>query len=153
MFNYSELRKPDDKPIVYNLNQTAMRTKLRRYASGYKLPDLDDIVDKCMTLVRAWLNSGEISDEHDEEEAIKHCYMLIKRRASELGFDESRFGKVQSICWHCQNAVPKIFDGQYVRGCAWSIKKKPVPGWSAEKNVLEDKITYRVHECPRFCKG
>lgn len=66
-----------------------------------------------------------------------------------------------TICWGCANAVPKIDEqtGKYIRGCEWSIRRKPVPGWETYCFVdytYKDGKTlraYSVKSCPKFKEG
>ena len=67
-------------------------------------------------------------------------------------------GKIDTICWTCENAVPKYIDGEYIRGCSWSIGFVPVKGWevSAFKYAYTNKVkkeTYCVKKCPKYVKG
>lgn len=57
-----------------------------------------------------------------------------------------------TLCWRCKNAVP---GNGY--GCEWSVRKKPVEGWTARETKL--KIygntytkSYHVVKCPKFEK-
>ena len=55
------------------------------------------------------------------------------------------------LCWDCTHAVPSA-DG--TRGCPWSIRAKPVPGWTAERvkfNAGHD-YTYKIIGCPMFLR-
>ena len=59
----------------------------------------------------------------------------------------------ESICWHCENAVPG--NG---RGCSWSRYRVPVPGWVSidrkHKKISGEKcIGHKVQACPEFKKG
>lgn len=67
-------------------------------------------------------------------------------------------------CWTCRHAVPKkIFDlwiceEKYVRGCPWSIDRKPVRGWVAEKSEFintkgKTVPTYFIKSCPMYERG
>lgn len=65
-----------------------------------------------------------------------------------------------TLCWCCENAVPKKDkDGKYTAGCAWSIKRQPVPGWEVSQivNRYNDDGTiersYCVTRCPKFVRG
>lgn len=59
-------------------------------------------------------------------------------------------------CWYCKHEVPaRDKDGKYVRGCEWSINRRPVPGWTAKKqlyykNSVRKMYTYRIDDCPKF---
>ena len=61
-----------------------------------------------------------------------------------------------TICWDCRNAVP----GED-RGCSWSKKGKPVPGWDAQRRdvMSYDRHgstyveSYVVRACPEFING
>ena len=57
-----------------------------------------------------------------------------------------------TLCWHCVNAVPTK-EGD---GCSWSRKLRPVPGWRAEKRLINydtvQKESYLVHWCPQYRK-
>lgn len=69
-----------------------------------------------------------------------------------------RTEKPKTLCWDCVHSVPKRINGQYVRGCEWSIKRLPVIGWEAETKILrvaatDDCISYNVKSCPKFEKG
>lgn len=62
-------------------------------------------------------------------------------------------GKVPTLCWFCQNAVPDK-DGH---GCNWSRRSIPVDGWRAQKSRVHSQSTdmgsvesYHVEECPEF---
>ena len=78
------------------------------------------------------------------------CIFKTKKQRSE------QYVKPQSLCWDCENAVPKIRDGQYVQGCDWSISLKPVDGWNAYGRLYspiasgEIRMTYLVRSCPKF---
>lgn len=66
--------------------------------------------------------------------------------------------KIDTICWYCENAVPQIKDGEYIRGCSWSIGFVPVPGWEAStfRRACKGKVekeTYCVEKCPKYVKG
>lgn len=151
MFNYSEHKRTD--PIVYNANLTKIRINLRTYMRSLKVGRNlgEDILDECIELFRHWLNTGEIRDEKDEHMAMSRCRSLIKSRVCERGYNNSPIeGGNQTLCWVCQNAMPKIVNARYVCGCEWSIKRKPVPGWRATERTLEDRTTYKVIECPKF---
>ena len=59
-----------------------------------------------------------------------------------------------TLCWDCRNAVP---DERF--GCHWSMRKMPVPGWTADKHVQKGyeawgnpglHTTYKVVNCPMF---
>lgn len=59
----------------------------------------------------------------------------------------------QTLCWKCQNAVPNM----HGRGCEWSRRFKPVPGWDADEEEMcmsEDPprydTSYFVRSCPKF---
>lgn len=64
--------------------------------------------------------------------------------------------KPQSLCWDCENAVPKVHNGKYVQGCDWSIRLQPVKGWDASGRLYNPvasgdiRITYLVRSCPLF---
>lgn len=62
---------------------------------------------------------------------------------------------MQTLCWRCRHAVPRIENGRYVRGCSWSIQLKPVDGWTAtpvkkHENTCQEMRTWRVLACPNF---
>ena len=68
---------------------------------------------------------------------------------------------IQTLCWSCAKAVPSA-DGE--RGCPWSLKGKPVEGWSAIRRDLrlqspkkKDKASsvesYLVVACPLYRPG
>lgn len=64
-----------------------------------------------------------------------------------------------TLCWRCENAVP---DRAGLRGCTWSRRREPVPGWDAEqtwvhfargiknKNMPDGSVSYYVKACPEF---
>ena len=57
-------------------------------------------------------------------------------------------GTQQQLCWSCQQAVPAKRTG---RGCEWSVKAQPVPGWIAEpiqKPAIG--LTWLVRACPKY---
>lgn len=61
----------------------------------------------------------------------------------------------QTLCWTCENSVPKIEYGEYTRGCNWSINKLPVEGWEAEPTRIKHQgsiITpsFLVKNCPQY---
>lgn len=51
----------------------------------------------------------------------------------------------ESICLGCINSVPCVEDR---RGCEWSIRYMPVPGWKAVKTGT----SYLVSACPKYRK-
>lgn len=55
-----------------------------------------------------------------------------------------------NICFDCQNSVPNGED----RGCPWSERLEPVPGWTAKKIVRDINWhpfeTYEITACPLF---
>lgn len=62
--------------------------------------------------------------------------------------------KSSQLCWTCLNAVPNAEAG---RGCEWSTKFEPVPGWEAEEQQMRAiyrggprVTTYRVRGCPKY---
>lgn len=62
-----------------------------------------------------------------------------------------------TMCWRCQNAVPikDAESGEYIRGCNWSLNKKPVKGWKAKRNDIRLSAkssveSYIVDKCPMF---
>ena len=70
---------------------------------------------------------------------------------------------MNSICWNCVHAtgaaapIPQPDGTLKVFRCPWVSEYKPVPGWTAKKNLLressvEDIISYRVSECPYFAE-
>lgn len=56
-----------------------------------------------------------------------------------------------NICFDCQNAVPNAETG---RGCPWSERFEPVPGWTAELTTVNrnwnSSPTYAITDCPLF---
>lgn len=63
-----------------------------------------------------------------------------------------------TLCWKCAHAVPKTINDRYIRGCEWSIAKKPVKGWKAIKTKIrrlnyKPTPSYCVISCPKFKKG
>lgn len=50
---------------------------------------------------------------------------------------------VISLCWDCQNY-----------SCQWIKEGKPIPGWTAEKNIIhnreKDTESFSVKRCPEF---
>ena len=56
-----------------------------------------------------------------------------------------------NICIDCQNAVPNAEKG---RGCPWSERFEPVPGWTAELTMVNKNwnsgMTYEITDCPLF---
>lgn len=67
-------------------------------------------------------------------------------------------------CWKCRHAVPKTIidlrtgEQKYIRGCPWSIYRRPVDGWVAEKSELmsakgKPLTTYYVESCPMYERG
>ena len=61
----------------------------------------------------------------------------------------------RTLCWSCRNAVPKMVNGKYIRGCSWSTKFEPVKGWTAEKSIKNPKSANRIEtwcvlECPEY---
>lgn len=65
--------------------------------------------------------------------------------------------KKKTLCWDCIHAVPKFFNGEYIRGCEWSIDLEPVPGWTATKKPIKycgkTSVSYHVVKCPKFVRG
>lgn len=62
-----------------------------------------------------------------------------------------------TLCIECKHAVPSA-DGLW--GCEWSLSFQPVPGWAAEKRVMNATgkngspyTSYRVKKCPKFVNG
>ena len=140
----------------YKPNLTRIRIRLRTYLKNIKsLPSdaLEVLLDECINRIRAKLELGEILDENEEHAAIKEQQSYILSRINEAGYAKSKAGKDMTICWKCRHALPKIVRAHYIRGCEWSIKHQPVPGWDAEKKIVEDRLSYKVHKCPKFEKG
>lgn len=59
-----------------------------------------------------------------------------------------------TLCWSCKNSLP---DGK-TTGCAWSMYKKPVKGWTAQETKMkiaegDYRTSYYVKECPEYVKG
>lgn len=52
----------------------------------------------------------------------------------------------KTMCWECNNAVP---NRERTVGCEWSVRKKPVPNWVAEKSTIYPN-GYCVLRCPKF---
>lgn len=66
--------------------------------------------------------------------------------------------KEESLCGCCLNAVPaKDENGNYITGCSWSIHRRPVIGWEADRGIQScndnEYITYGVRHCPEFERG
>lgn len=59
----------------------------------------------------------------------------VTRQMRKRGF--GRVGKIPTLCWFCQNAVPDN-DGH---GCEWSRHGNPVDGWDVMPSRLRN---YRV---------
>ena len=63
---------------------------------------------------------------------------------------------MQSICWHCKNAVPHIVKG-IEKGCEWSLYKQKVPGWTAKEYTMKfgskELPSFVVLKCPKYAKG
>jgi hypothetical protein len=71
----------------------------------------------------------------------------------------------ESLCWSCDNAVPKTRDGSastdYVKGCVWSIFKQPVKGWKAKRQTMKrckgskepSIVSYHVTKCPYYIRS
>ena len=64
-------------------------------------------------------------------------------------------GEVPSLCWSCANCVPDCKG----RGCPWSERFEPVPGWEAEPTRIVSYFeagkphivdSYHVKKCPMF---
>lgn len=59
----------------------------------------------------------------------------------------------KTLCWRCAHAVPNPLLGL---GCSWSMKFKPIKGWTATKtpsrrvgdNIIKE--SYTVIDCPKF---
>lgn len=64
--------------------------------------------------------------------------------------------KAPTLCWTCRNAVPKMANGKYICGCSWSVRLDPVKGWTAEKDVKNQRSesyrmeTWHVLKCPEY---
>lgn len=151
MFNYSS--EKNYEPSYYKINMTAVRLQLKRYARELRLTDAEAEVNKCLVQLKDWQNSGYIRCDEDLDVAVKGFFKQLKSARGSESFEAGETGKKQTICWKCQNAVPRVEGGVYVKGCRWSIKHKPVEGWTAEERTLEDLVTYNVRSCPKFIKG
>ena len=76
--------------------------------------------------------------------------MRIKEQIT--GKEEMRTGgdmgkRRETLCWQCENAVPN----HKGRGCEWSRRFRPVPGWTAQGPGEGDECEgYFVVACPKF---
>lgn len=56
-------------------------------------------------------------------------------------------GQATQLCWSCANAVPSEETG---RGCEWSARLEPVPGWTATRSEKGYGGTWKITKCPKF---
>ena len=92
-------------------------------------------------------NIEDIAEEFEID--IKKAAMVIKENAETAIKIIGSSGAGTSICWKCENAVPKKDDlGRYKKGCSWSVAGVPIEGWQAEYN--RSTRGYRVECCPKF---
>lgn len=80
---------------------------------------------------------------------MKEVTRQMRKRRFERG------GKIPTLCWFCQNAVPDN-DGH---GCEWSRHGTPVDGWDVipsrilakdSRGGSAETKSYHVRECPEF---
>lgn len=99
------------------------------------------------------LNYTGLCKELEEQFGRKVSEKVLRRNLLKYGV--SRGANQTQLCWFCQNAIPTR-DGR--RGCSWSTKFEPVPGWDAEETVLYQEAngrqmalnSYRIISCPQF---
>lgn len=100
---------------------------------------------------------GDLVLEHNADQTrytmeclgISYVWSLCKK-----GFVKNSDGW-QQPCWECAHSVPSR-DG--TRGCPWSLRFEPIPGWDALKTQCEDEdgekdTTYKISRCPNFKRG
>ena len=149
MFNYSDAKGKDS--VIYKINYTQVRLRLKAYCRDLKLSNADEEIEKHMDVLKAYANDGYIHSDGDLYETVNLLCKSLRSKSLKEGFEKSAAGRAQTLCWKCQNAVPKkAEDGRYIRGCRWSIARKPVDGWEAEQKTLECRTTYKVISCPKF---
>ena len=149
MFNYSEAKGKNS--VSYQVNYTQVRLRLKAYCRDLKLENPEEEIEKHMDVLKAYANDGYIHSDVDLYETVQLLCKSLRSKSLKEGFEKSKAGQAQTLCWKCKNAVPKkADDGRYIRGCRWSIARKPVDGWEADKRCLEDRVTYRVRSCPKF---
>lgn len=57
--------------------------------------------------------------------------------------------KSQQKCWTCIHSVPNKID----RGCPWSKRFEPVPGWNATPIIKKGELsTYCIQDCPQYVR-
>ena len=94
------------------------------------------------------------------KEVILQRHQLTTANRRSCGCLNKRGGNNGTLCWSCENSVPRIEDGVYTRGCNWSVNKKPVEGWEAEPRTLrhngaglEFTKSFHVISCPQYIKS
>lgn len=74
------------------------------------------------------------------------CEVIFKTEKERYTATAHRPG--DSMCWCCEHSIPTA-DGK--RGCEWSLKRKPVEGWKADKHKHSDgTVSFNVRTCPSF---
>lgn len=91
------------------------------------------------TLRRAKMKEKEIA----ESLGISETNYYMWKKGNDMGLIPT--GR-DTLCWSCRKAV---------RECSWSDLFEPVPGWTAEKTVIETngaacRDSYRVIRCPEY---
>lgn len=114
----------------------------------YSLRQLADVSGVHKASLYRWINTGRIN-----KESAVIIAKTLECDVEELGnitTTEKRNVKGQTLCWTCKNAVPDMIG----HGCEWSRSGKPVEGWTAEEDMILDKIeSYKVIECPKYEEG
>lgn len=93
------------------------------------------------------------------EIVLRRAFLTSQNRRSCGCLNKGAKGK-GTLCWSCENSVPRIEDGIYTRGCNWSINKKPVEGWEAEPRTLRHNgvglaftKSFHVISCPQYSES
>lgn len=95
------------------------------------------------------VNCGKPAKLDDDGHPQSRCEECIQK-AKIKGYTDSEKTSPLTICWSCVHSLPNPQRG---RGCSWSVKHKPVEGWTAEQTNVNGRVSYRVIKCPKYKKG
>ena len=87
-------------------------------------------------------------------------------RCDELALRSGQHKADDMLSWCCENSIPTLKDGKYIRGCSWSIKGKMPNGVVTKTKIIEvvsyDSLGHKkvtngetkiIVSCPMFKRG
>lgn len=90
-------------------------------------------------------------------------YIAARRKRDSVAYNKGRTESFKIVMDGMEIFIPPrngqlcTYCGKYAKGCEWSEKFEPVPGWEAEPTIINQKgkpvHSYKITGCPKFEEG